>query len=179
MNEVSTWIQAIARTTVRECREWTFGELFFCAIMPLFWVLVVWALLGDGVMTKLAVGFVDEDKSHMSREVARAFEATRTFRLVHISSREEAMRQMRQGTIYGVIAVPFAYSRDMLNGLGSSVNLYVDENRYAIAGTLQADAATVLSALSQQGIFAQALRTGVGTAGVERILEVVHSEFYL
>ena len=178
MREVSTWIQAIARTTVRECREWTFGEFFFCAIMPLFWVLVVWALLGDGVMTKLAVAFVDDDKSPMSREVARAFEATRTFRLIHISSREKAMRQMRQGTIYGVLAVPFAYSRDMLNGLGSSVILYVDENRYAIAGTLQADASAVMSALSEQGMFAQALRTGVGTAGVERILEVVHSEFY-
>lgn len=178
MTKRPTWIDSVAGCAARECREWTFGELFFCAIMPFLWILVVWNLLGNGVMTRLSVGFVDEDKTHMSRAVARAFSASRTFSLDHVENREEAMRRMRKGEFYGVIAVPFGYSRDMLNGQGSSVILYADENRYAVAGTLQADSAAVMNALSHEAMFAQALRIGAGTSGAARVLDVIHSDFY-
>lgn len=172
------WTRAAWRCFLREIREWSFGEFFFCAIMPFFWMLVVWALLGQGVITDVPVGFVDEDKSHISREVARAIDANRAFGLVHFESGEAAMAAMRGGSLYGVINIPFGYSRAMLDGRGSSVILYVDESRYAVAGSIQAEMSSVMRALESEGKFAAALRLGNGTAGASRIVELTHSDFY-
>lgn len=173
------WIKSVNNCMRRETVEWSgnIGEVFFCAIVPVFWMLVVWALLGDGVITRVPVGFVDEDKSHLSREVARALDADRALELVHFENMQEAMRGMRDGSLYAVIVVPFGYSRDTLAGLGSSVAMYVDENRFAVAGTLQADFNAVMSSLANEKVFAKALKMGDGTSGAARVMNVIHSDY--
>lgn len=97
--------------------------------------------------------------------------------LVQFENRQEAMEKMRAGSLYAVIAVPFGYSRDILNGFGSSVSMYVDENRFAVAGTLQADFNSVMTALANKRIFEKALGMGDGTSGAARVMNVIHSDF--
>lgn len=154
------------------------GEIFFCACVPVCWMLVVWGLLGQGVMTDVPVGFVDEDKSALSRETGRAIDANRSFGLITYENRHEAMKDLRKGTLYGVVAIPFGYSRDMLTGRGSSVILYADESRYAVAGTLQDEFNSVISALSGERIAQSAFHLGDGVEAAKRTLSVIHSDFY-
>lgn len=173
------WIKSVNRCACREVAEWSgnIGEVFFCAIVPVFWMLVVWGLLGDGVITKVPVGFVDEDKSRMSREVYRALDANRALGLVPFENMREAMGRMRAGNLYAVIAVPFSYARDMRAGLGASVSMYVDENRFAVAGTLQAEFNSVMTSLAGERVFVKILGMGDGTSGAARVMNVIHSDY--
>lgn len=164
----------------RECILWsrTPGEIFFCAIMPLAWMLVVWGLLGDGIMTRVPVGIVDEDKSSLSREAIRALDSARPFRLESYENSITALAAMRQGGIYGVIVIPFGYMRHKLDGQGSPIILYTDENRYAVAGTFEEAASSVISALEDERLLQTILRTSTGVTGARRILTLAHSDFY-
>ncbi len=178
--KAADWLKAVGQCMRREFACWCRkpGEILFCAYAPVFWMLVVWGLLGDGVMTHLPVGFVDDDKSHISRKIEQALAANRAMELVGHENMAVALGALRAGEIYGVVNVPFGYSRDMLAGRGSSIIAYLDENRYAIAGTLNAEISSVLSALGNESLFANALETGDGTAGASRMISVVHSDFY-
>lgn len=164
----------------REFYHWTRNprEIFFCAIMPVVWMLVVWGFLGEGIMTRVPAAIVDEDKSVMSREVIRAFDAARAFGLESYENSIAALDAMRNGRVYGVIVVPFAYERDNLAGKGSSVVLYVDENRFAVGGVFEESATAVMNGLKDQKIITKLLETGNGEAGAKRVLNLVHSDFY-
>lgn len=163
----------------RECALWAGNprEVFFCAIMPIVWILVVWGLLGDGIMTKVPIGLVDEDNSSMSREVIRSLDATRSLGLESYENSIAALSAMRQGGIYGVIVIPFGYMRDKLSGRGSAVVLYTDENRYAVAGTFEEALTSAMTGAAEEQLARHVLETGAGESGTERILRLVHSDF--
>lgn len=146
--------------------------------MPVVWMLVVWGFLGDGIMTRVPVAVVDEDKSSMSREVIRAFDAARAFGLESYENSVAALEAMRNGRVYGVIVVPFAYERDSLTGKGSAVVVYVDENRFAVGGAFEESASAVMKGLKDERIIAKLPETGNGDAGAKRVLNLVHSDFY-
>lgn len=164
----------------RECVLWAANprEVFFCDIMPIVWILIVWGLLGDGIMTKVPIGLVDEDRSSMSREVIRALDSARSLGLESYENSISALAAMRQGEIYGVVVIPFGYMRDKLSHTGSSVVLYTDENRYAVGGTFEEAVSGVMSALNDAQIAEALLKTGTGETGANRILNLVHADFY-
>lgn len=164
----------------RECVLWAANprEVFFCDIMPIVWILIVWGLLGDGIMTKVPIGLVDEDRSSMSREVIRALDSARSLGLESYENSISALAAMRQGEIYGVVVIPFGYMRDKLSNTGSSVVLYTDENRYAVGGTFEEAISGVMSALNDAQMAEALLKTGTGETGANRILNLVHADFY-
>lgn len=174
------WFAGVIGSMRRECRKWIAspGEIFFCDIMPLLWLLVVWGLLGNGVMTKVPVALVDEDKSSMSREVIRALDATRSLGLESMESGIAALDAMRAGDVYGVIVIPFGYMRDKLSGPGSSIVLYTDENRYAVAGMFEEAGTGVASALQDENLAVKIMQAGTGASGAKRILGLAHPDFY-
>ena len=174
------WLDGVLASMRRECVLWAGNarEVVFCDIMPLVWMLVVWGLLGQGIMTKVPVALVDEDKSTLSREVIRALDAARPLGLESYENSIGALAAMRQGAVYGVIVIPFGYMRDTLTGRGASVIIHTDENRYAVAGTFALEAASVMDALGQERLAEKLLRAGTGVSGAERILGLVHPDFY-
>lgn len=56
--------------------------------------------------------------------------------------------------------------------------LYLDENRYAVAGTLQADLTSVATAISQERMIKTSMLTASGVKGAERLVTGLHSDFY-
>lgn len=174
------WLAGVLESMRRECVKWAAspGEIFFCDFMPLVWMLVVWGLLGNGLMTRVPIGLVDEDRSSMSREVIRALDSVRSLGLESYENSSVAFSAMRQSAIYGVIVIPDGYMRETLSGRGSSLVLYSDANRYAVAGTFASEVPAAAQALSNDRMSSQLLKTGIGTAGAERILSLVHSDFY-
>lgn len=66
-------------------------EIIFCGFMPVIWVLIVWGLLYNGVITDVPVAYVDHDNTSMSREIGRALDADRTMGLVTYNSHDEAL----------------------------------------------------------------------------------------
>lgn len=149
MGAFRQWLDGAAQAARREVRELAGSpaEIVFCLFFPVMWLLVVWGLLGEGVMTRLPTGFVDNDNTSVSRAIGRALNASRAVALVSHTGLEPAMRAMRQGSLYGIVTIPPGYTRDMLSGRGSSVSLYLDETRFAVAATLQLEVSSVISAL--------------------------------
>ncbi len=102
----------------------------------------------------------------------------RAIKPVVINTQAEALEELKKGTVYGIISIPFGYMKDTLSGRGSSISVYLDENRYAVAGGIQGDISGLMSALKLQQTAKSSLATGIGPAGARRLVEVVHSDFY-
>lgn len=174
------WLNAAAAVSAREIRRLlrTPQEIIFCGFLPLFWVMVVWLLLGNGIVTQVPIGIVDNDHSQISRDVITKIEATRSVGLVPFVSHSEADQALRNGTIYGFVEIPFEYARDVTKGTGAPMVLYLDENRYAVAGTIQADLTNVATAISQERMIKTSMLTASGVKGAERLVTGLHSDFY-
>lgn len=174
------WLNAAAAVAVREIQRLlrTPQEIIVCGFLPIFWVLVVWLLLGNGIVTQVPTGIVDNDHSQLSRDVISKIDATRSVALVPFASHSEADQALRNGSIYGFVEIPFGYSRDVIKGAGAPMVLYLDENRYAVAGTLQADLTSVATAISQERMIKTSMLTASGVKGAERLVTGLHSDFY-
>lgn len=174
------WFELVAAVAAREVRQLISRpqEIIFCGFMPVIWVLIVWGLLYNGVITDVPVAYVDHDNTSMSREIGRALDADRTMGLVTYNSHDEALAALKHGSVYGIIEVPEGYMKEQYKGTGSSLSVYLDENRYAVAGTIQTAVTTIMSAMTLQNMAKVTLLTGSGVSGAERIISGVHSDFY-
>lgn len=175
-----SWLRAFANTFQRELMGiYNNAQLvIFCFYVPVIWLLVVWALLGQGVITHAPVAFIDNDNTPMSRQVARALDACRAVRLVSYNEPAEALGAMRAGAVYGVILIPAGYARGKISVQGSSLVFWVDENRYAVATMLRAQAQAALQALDDAELVETAYRTGASPEQARRIVNAAHSDFY-
>lgn len=174
------WSEKVVAAAAREFRLWARrpAEIFFCAMVPVFWTLVVWGLLGDGVMTRVPVALVDDDKSHLSRETGRALAACRSLGIEAYENAADALEAMRAGDLYGVIRIPFGYARDELTGRGGTLVIFLDETRYAAAGTLQEAIQNAATAIADERRGEKLLALGDGVAGAELVLNAVGGDFY-
>lgn len=180
MRSPIAWLNAVTRTTFREikCLVKNPGEVLVTFVFPLVWMLVVWGLLGKGVIEQVPVAMVDNDNTSVSCQVALELSSIRAIKPVVINTQAEALEELKKGTVYGIISIPFGYMKDTLSGRGSSISVYLDENRYAVAGGIQGDISGLMSALKLQQTAKSSLATGIGPAGARRLVEVVHSDFY-
>lgn len=154
------------------------GIVFFCFYVPVFWLLVVWGLLGDGVITRIPVAIIDNDRTPMSRELTRAMAAERFLGLETYLEPDTAFAAMRQGSIYGIILIPAGYERHSLRGEGASVAVWLDENRYAAGGTIQIGLSRVFQALKEQNLLAEIFKTGMTESNARRLISLVHADSY-
>lgn len=174
------WLAAAANAARRECAILCRcrAEVFFCFCVPLLWMLVVWGLLGDGLMTDIPVAFVDEDNTPLSRATARALGAARVAGLESYAGREEALAALGAGTVYGALVIPAGYAREELSGRGGTLVAWLDETHFAVAGTLQIAVSNVMGALAEAKFAETALKTGASPLEARRIVRGAHSDFY-
>lgn len=174
------WLAAAARTAAREIAmlQRNRAECFFCLCVPFLWMLAVWGLLGDGMMTRLPVAFVDEDDAPVTRGLARALDALRPVSLESYAGREEALAALRAGKVYGALLIPAGYARDELSGRGGTLVAWLDETHFAVAGTLQIAITNAMAALAEARFAETALKTGAAPLEARRIVRGTHSDFY-
>lgn len=180
MSRLVSWPEAFYDVFLREVRGigGNLGIVVFCFYVPLFWILVVWGLLGEGAIERASLAFIDNDRTPLSREIARAVSAQETIGLESWADANSALSAMRAGDVYGVLLIPAGYTRDRLKGKGGSVVLWVDENRYAVAGGLREGLSAAMNAIHLKDVYSSVLKTGAGPAESERIIDSVHSDFY-
>lgn len=173
------WLEALSATFQREIKQLPENRqlVFFCFILPVIWILIVWGLLGDGVMQSLPVGLVDQDKSSQSREVIRAISACRAVEFVPYIEPDVALNDLKCGKIYGVMVFPAGYGRNQLKGQGGTISLYLDENRYAVAGVLSSEIESALQAEKEKSATMQIMSIGASPGQALRFINVIHGEF--
>lgn len=176
----SHWFLPMDAVLFREIRQMLESPqlLVFCFVVPLFWLLVIWGLLGQGVVQKVPVALVDQDNTQESRNLIRALDACRAISFVNFNSPNLALSSMRSGETYGVFLIPEGYAREKLSGKGGTLAVWLDENRYAVAGVLEAQTSAALTALSNEATSLKIMETGATPAEALRILSDIHADFY-
>lgn len=177
---MSHWLSGFLSVVKREINGICSNSalVFFCFYLPVFWILIVWGLLGQGIIERVPVAFIDNDRTPLSRDVARAIHSQRTMGLETWLEPQAALEAMAAGNVYAVILIPEGYTRDALSGKGGTIATWVDENRYAVGGTIRAGLKNVFSALNIKDVYTSALKTGAGLDNAGKIVSIVHSDFY-
>lgn len=176
---MSSWLQAARKSAARELRvlarrPW---EIFAVVLAPLLWMGLTWGLLAGGQPTQLPVAWVDLDHSASSREVGRAVGATRAARLETMSSLAEARSALLAGRVYGVVHIPAGYERELKRGGRFPVVVYLNEQYYPAAGSLEKDVRAVLNALGQDQMIRLAARAGGGFSAAQVRVETIQPAF--
>lgn len=177
---MSKWLSALNSVLLREFRQIAQSPqlIIFCFLAPIFWMLIVWGLLGQGLVQKVPTALIDQDKSAQSREVINALEACRAIKFINFESPNQALSAMRSGAVYAVFLIPPDFAREKLKGNGGSVIAWLDENRYAVAGVLEAQASAAIQALNNSDLVSKIFETGAAPAEASRMLSLVHADFY-
>ena len=129
---------------------------------PLVWCLMLVVAFGDGLMTKLPVGYTDADHSAASREVIETLSALPSVRLVPFADVAAAERALKNASVYGVVTIPENFELDRRRGIGSPVVLQLNKLYYAVGTILEVDLKTALTHLKVAGTAVQ-LTTQGGT----------------
>ncbi|MFR6028964.1 MAG: ABC transporter permease, partial [Sutterella wadsworthensis] len=143
------WFEGLVNTARIECRytrrhpqQWV-----ICALLPVMWLLFVANTFGTGLMTKLPVGLVNEDGGPLARELVMVLDAVPSLGLRGFETATEAEAALSRAETYGTIVIPRDFTKDSLNGRGSTLELIINKSYYAVGTILEVDVKTALAAV--------------------------------
>lgn len=103
------------------------GPLVFFLIVPLLYPLLYAYLYSRETVHEVPVVAVDECHTSDSREFLRKADATADLNIVsYCADMEEAREMIRRHKAYGVIHIPSGFTKDITDGIQTTVNLYCD-----------------------------------------------------
>ncbi len=103
------------------------GVLIFFILVPIMYPLLYGYMYTNEVVREVPVVVVDESRSSMSREYLRKVDATAEVDIIaYCADMEEAKEMMRERQAYGLIYIPSSFSKDIMRGIQTHVNIYCD-----------------------------------------------------
>src|SRR6478672_6717962 len=109
-------------------------------VMPLVQLLVLGYAFG-GKVKHLKVGVVDQDHNLTTIKLKEMFQAVaanaQTFETIPYSDQSEAMHDLREGRINGVLTIPPKFSRKVLAGVNPQLALIQDNTDQFSASALE------------------------------------------
>ena len=158
---------------LRELRRMTSRRIYFasCLVLPLFSLLFMATLFGNGQMEDLPVGVVDEDNTSASREIARRVDATPTLRITRQYANEtEARRDVQRKVIYGYLLIPSGFTEKAGNNQEATLCYYYHNAMLSVGGELRSTFETLLKQVSVTPIVTQAMAMGADEASITSFL---------
>jgi ABC-2 type transport system permease protein len=146
--------------------------------MPFIWMLLVWGLLGNGMMEKLPVAWVDADSTTMSRNIGLELSSLRSLDLITFADTDKALSELRAGRVYAAVVIPKNYMRNTLDSSGGTIELYLDETRYGVAGTIEAEITAFMSARGAQSVVLSSLYDGGGVSAAKERSRIIQGSLF-
>lgn len=150
-------------------------------IMPLVQLVVLGYAFG-GKVKHLKVGVVDHDHGVSAVRLKEMFQAlaanAHTFDTVPYADETEAMRDLRQGRINGVVTIPPEFSRQLLAGTNPRLALAEDNTDQFAASGLEGSLTSILNAYNRKPVTART-GTAVSLAVVEVYPYVPYIQYLL
>lgn len=111
-------------------RRFTFHWLMW--IMPLIIFVLISSIFYRGVLYDLPVGYIDQDKSTLSREIVRSLNAAAHADLINYDSQLfDAERDLQKAKIYALLYIPPNFEADVLSGRQPTPMLYYNALYYS------------------------------------------------
>lgn len=166
------------------CREWhrmTSRRIYFaaCIVLPLFSLLFMATIFGNGRMENLPIGVVDADNSSASRNIIRMVEATPALRIVKRYANEtEALSDVQQKNIYGYLFIPSNYAEKVGNNEAVTLVYYYHNAMLSVGGELRATFEQLLKQVSVTPIVTEAVALGESeTIATSFLIPITETDF--
>lgn len=175
------WFEGLWRAARIECsytrshpQQWV-----ICALLPVLWLLVVANTFGTGLMTKLPVGLVNEDAGPLSRELVMVLDAVPSLGLRSFESASQAEAALARAETYATIVIPRSFTKESLNGRGSTIELIINKSYYAVGTILEVDVKTALADVMKRAGALQMTAARGGSLKAEAAnLRIISPEVY-
>ena len=151
----------------RELRRMTSRRIYLaaCLVLPLFSLIFMATIFGNGQMENLPVGVVDADQTSLSRNIIRMVDATPELQISKYYVNEtEAIEGMRKKEIYGYLFIPSKIN---------SLYYYYHNAMLSVGGELHSTLETLLQEISVTPIVTEAIGLGEEMASITSFLEPV------
>lgn len=163
----------------RELHRMVSRRLYFgvCIVLPLFCIIFMSTIFGNGQMENIPVGIVDQDQTALSREVVRQVEAVPTFRVTsHYANVETARKATQAKEIYGYLVIPNQFEADVTGGRQAFLSYYYHYALLSVGGEVRGAFENVLLLLSMSPIVSQAVAMGISQQQVTTFLMPIESQ---
>jgi ABC-type Na+ efflux pump, permease component len=162
----------------REWQRMTSRRLYFgvCIVLPLFVLVFMSTIFGNGQMEKLPIGVVDQDNTALSRSIIRRISAVPTFDVAQLYVNEPAAREaVQKKEIYGYLSIPRQFEFSVVNGSNATLSYYYHFALLSVGSELMAAFATSLEDVALSPIILQAENLGVASKQITTFLLPVES----
>jgi ABC-2 type transport system permease protein len=133
-------------------------------IFPLIQLIVLGNAFG-GKIRDARLGLVDEDGGTQALKIREAFDSVRsnlhTFEPVYYQNQKEAVDDVRNGKIQGVVIIPPQYSRRVYAKENPQIALVVDNSDNFMTSTLEGEMADITTALNSPTVTPRVLEQTV------------------
>lgn len=140
--------------------------------VPLFSLLFIATIFGDGKIEDLPAGVVDYSNTTLSQELIRSAQASPTLKISqeHIFSNEsQAKEALQKMEIYGYLVIPQNFSQNLLEGNSPTVTGIYHNAMLAVGGEIKAAFVKVVGDFSTSLIASQGNLAGATPLEVESI----------
>lgn len=151
---------------LRQCRLMASRKLyvFGMLIVPIAAAVFFLSILNPGLPLHIPSAVVDFDHSPMSRAVTRSLSATQNIDVDHhCESYDDALREIRQGKIFGFFVIPDDFEKNTLSGKTPTLEYYSNMT-YFVPGTLAFKGFKSVAVATSMGVVQQTLQS-VGVDG--------------
>lgn len=148
-----------------------------CLVLPLFSLVFMATVFGNGQMVDLPVGVVDADNTSASRRIIRMVEATPQLRITrHYANETEARREVQCKRIYGYLVIPSGYAAQVGNNEEVTLCYYYHNAMLGVGGELRSTFEQLLKQESVTPMVTQAVAWGEEEATIASFLVPVSDE---
>lgn len=154
---------AFRRVIAREWARMTSRRLYFgvCIVLPLFCILFMNTIFGDGQMEKIPVGIVDLDQTATSRQIARSVAAVPTSKVnARYADAKAARDAMLRKEIYAYLVIPHDFESDLLGGRSATLPYYYHFALLSVGIEIRSAWETTLATLSAGPVAAAGIAAG-------------------
>ena len=148
----------------RELRRMNSRRIYWvaCLVLPLFSLIFMATIFGNGQMKNLPVGVVDADNTSASRHIVRMVDATPELQIAkHYANETEAREAMQKKEIYGYLLIPSKMN---------SLCYYYHNAMLSVGGELHSTFETILQEVSVTQIVTEAIGLGEGISTITSFL---------
>ncbi len=120
-------------------------------VLPLVQLLILGNAFG-GKIRNARMGVVDHDRGFEARKVLEAFDSIaaniRTFTTTPYQNERQAVNDVRDGKLSGLVIIPLQYSRRVLAGDSPEIGLVIDNSDQFVSSSIEAEMQSVVDGLN-------------------------------
>ena len=154
----------------RELHRMTSRRIYLatCVVLPLFSLVFMASIFGNGQMKNLPVGVVDADQTSLSRSIVRMVDATPELQITkHYANETEARKGMQKKEIYGYLLIPSGIKH---------LCYYYHNAMLSVGGELHSTFETLLKQVSVTPIVTEAVGLGENQTNITSFLIPISEE---